>query len=214
VPCVVVATLGVLAMLWASRSGQRRAEFIGKPLASAAFVTLAVLQGAPEHTPGQTLLAGLVLCAVGDVLLMPADPRAFLGGIAAFLLGHVALAVAFVQRGVSWGATGLSALALALLVVPVLRWLLPHVERKQPQLRGAVLAYVAVIAAMVSLALGTSLSSSPADLRWAAAAVAFFVSDLAVAQERFVSDTWTSRLWGLPLYFGATLAFASFSGPP
>ena len=214
VPCVVVVILGVFAMLWASRTGQKRAEYIGKPLASAAFVTLALSQGALDHALGQTLLAGLVLCALGDVLLMPADPRAFLGGIGAFLLGHVAFAIAFAQRGVSWGAAGLAALALLLVVVPVLRWLLPHVARKQPALRGAVLAYVGVITAMVALAFGTTLSSSPADPRWAGAAAAFFISDLAVAHERFVSDTRTSRIWGLPLYFGSTLAFAAFSGPP
>lgn len=41
------------------------------------------------------------------------------------------------------------------------------------------------------------------------AAAAFFVSDLAVARNKFVSPGIVNRLWGLPLYYAANLAFAS-----
>jgi hypothetical protein len=37
----------------------------------------------------------------------------------------------------------------------------------------------------------------------------FYVSDLAVARQRFVAQSWTNKLWGLPLYFGAQLVLAA-----
>jgi hypothetical protein len=37
----------------------------------------------------------------------------------------------------------------------------------------------------------------------------FYLSDLAVARERFVSSTFWNRAWGVPLYFGAQLVLAS-----
>jgi hypothetical protein len=40
-----------------------------------------------------------------------------------------------------------------------------------------------------------------------AAAVAFYLSDLAVARDRFVAPGFRNRLWGLPLYYGAQLLF-------
>ena len=74
-------------------------------------------------------------------------------------------------------------------------------------MRGAVLAYVVVISSMVVLAAGaTGAGATPLLL---AGAVAFFVSDLAVARERFVVKTFTNRLWGLPLYYGGVLLLAA-----
>jgi hypothetical protein len=43
-------------------------------------------------------------------------------------------------------------------------------------------------------------------------AVAFYVSDLAVARQRFVRQQVLNRLWGLPLYYGAQLLLASSIG--
>ena len=38
--------------------------------------------------------------------------------------------------------------------------------------------------------------------------MAFFVSDLAVAREQFVSEGFVNKTWGLPLYYAAQLLFA------
>ena len=85
----------------------------------------------------------------------------------------------------------------------VIRWLWPHVPGA---LRGAVVAYALVISAMVAFAFGTH--AADADLRIPVAAVGFYVSDLAVARNRFVAPDWVNRLWGLPLYYGAQFLFA------
>ena len=42
------------------------------------------------------------------------------------------------------------------------------------------------------------------------AAVVFFLSDLCVARDRFVSPGWENRAVGLPLYFGAQLLYGWF----
>jgi uncharacterized membrane protein YhhN len=73
-------------------------------------------------------------------------------------------------------------------------------------MRGAVLAYVLVISAMVVLAAGAAGASGDAAIL--AGAVAFYVSDLAVARERFVAHSYTNKIWGLPLYYGAQLVLA------
>ena len=39
-------------------------------------------------------------------------------------------------------------------------------------------------------------------------AFAFYLSDLAVARQRFVVKSFTNKAWGLPLYFGAQLVLA------
>ncbi len=41
-------------------------------------------------------------------------------------------------------------------------------------------------------------------------AVAFFLSDLCVARERFLVSSLWNKAFGLPLYFGAQLGFAWF----
>ena len=44
------------------------------------------------------------------------------------------------------------------------------------------------------------------------AAVAFYVSDVSVARDRFVAPGFGNRIWGLPLYYGAQLLFALSTG--
>ncbi len=203
---VLAITLAVLvaALLWALRTGRSRLEWVFKPAAAACFVAGGLVSGALSHPFGVTLFVGLVLAALGDVLLIPKGDRAFVAGLGSFLLGHVAYGVAFVVRGIEPGWT-LAALAISgLVVVPVFRWLWPHVEGK---MRGPVAAYVAVITLMVALSAGTF--GAHGDARIVVGAVGFFLSDLAVARDRFVAPGFANRAWGLPLYFGSQMLLAS-----
>ena len=116
-------------------------------------------------------------------------------------------AVAFVVRDVSWVWAGVALAPLAIIGLRVLRWLRPRVPGR---LWIPVIAYVAVITSMVALALGT-LAARPdrQGIVLAGAATAFWLSDVAVARDRFVAPGWQNRLWGLPLYYGAQLLFAA-----
>lgn len=198
-------TLVCLALLLAAEWRESRAGvWVAKPLASVGFLWAAYAAGALDTSYGRWVMAALVLSFWGDVLLIPAARASFLAGLVSFLLGHLAFAGAFAVRGLSWPWVGAAALAVGPAALLALRWLRPHVESG---MRGPVLAYVAVISTMVLLAAGTvGADARPAIL---IGALAFYVSDLAVARQRFVARTWWNKSWGLPLYYGAQLVLAS-----
>jgi uncharacterized membrane protein YhhN len=199
-----VTVLAVAGLLLAQWQEHRMAANVCKPVASAGFLLAALAAGALDSSYGQIMLVGLIACAAGDMLLMFDSSRVFLAGIGAFLLGHVGFAIAFLVRGV----TPWAALVAVLVLVPfgriVGRWLSPHLEGP---MKTAVVAYIAVISGMVALALGTHVREP--SLPILIGALAFFLSDLSVARNRFVAPGFVNRLWGLPLYYAAQLLLAS-----
>ncbi len=197
-----VGVLATLALVWAERahSGLRN---VAKPLASVCFVAVAVAGDAASSPYGRWVLAALLLSAFGDVALLDRSSRGFIAGLTGFLVAHLAYIGAFWARGIS--ALALVAVA-AVLIGPagfVVRWLRPHVAGP---LWRPVLAYAAVISLMVAAAAGTVADNF--DGRIIGAAVAFYLSDLAVARDRFVAPGFVNRLWGLPLYYAAQFVFA------
>ncbi|MDR9452217.1 MAG: lysoplasmalogenase family protein, partial [Acidimicrobiia bacterium] len=64
---------------------------------------------------------------------------------------------------------------------------------------GPVVAYVVIISAMVATAVGATSAGAPGLV--VVGAIAFFISDLAVARDRFVAPGFGNRVWGLPLYY-------------
>lgn len=197
--------LAVAGLLWAEYRGSRPGLWVAKPLASLAFIWAGIAAGALDSTYGSWVLAGLVLCLVGDVLLIPLDrPAAFRAGVFAFLAGHVAYSAAFITRPLD--PFGLAAGAILLLVVVggVLRWLAPSLPG---DMVWPVRMYMVVIGAMSTLACGVTAAGGP----WAVAvgALAFTASDVSVARDRFVRHEFLNRAWGLPLYYGAQLLLAS-----
>jgi uncharacterized membrane protein YhhN len=190
----------VAVLLWAEWTDDRGLRWIAKPVASTAFVWFAVARGA-GHTPyGRAILVALVLSWLGDVLLIPKAAAAFRAGVLAFGLGHVAFVAAFLLRG-SRPAVALPLLAaLALVGWTVRRHLRPRVPGP---LRPAIDGYIAVITAMLATAAGTLVP-------WiAGGALAFYLSDLSVARDRFVKPAFANRAWGLPLYYGAQFVLAA-----
>ncbi len=184
--------------LAAERRGVAWLRAAGKVGASACFVALALSLG-PQGRFGLAVLAALVLSLLGDALLLSARKPAFLAGLVAFLLAHVAFAVAFAPAS---RPSGLALAAILAVTAAVVRWLWPHAG----ELRGPVVAYAAVIAAMLWLALGF-----PAGAVRLGAAL-FWLSDLTVARDRFVRESFANRLVGLPLYYAGQLLLASTVG--
>jgi uncharacterized membrane protein YhhN len=184
----------LVSLLHAIRVEDRALEVCSKTAASIAFVALGCVRWSTGDAVGTWLLAGLAVCAVGDVLLL--FKRAFDIGLLAFLSGHVFYIAGFgaaVPVG-SWSLTALLPVVVAAMVAGV--WLWPHLGRRRP----TVTAYVAVISIMVWG--GASVSWNHA-LPWTAAAGAllFYLSDLAVARHRFVRPDFVNRALGLPLYY-------------
>jgi uncharacterized membrane protein YhhN len=200
--------LALVGLLIAEYTGKRPGVWIAKPLASTGFIAVAVLasqSGDSEPAYRSWLIAGLILSWWGDVLLIPRErPLVFQAGIFAFLLGHVAYVVAFASRGLHEGAATLTALVVATVAWGVLRWLGPHVPG---ELRIPVFAYVAVISTMVICAIGSVVEAGEPMI--IVGALMFYLSDLAVARDRFVQPGFVNGAWGLPLYYGGQLVLAS-----
>jgi uncharacterized membrane protein YhhN len=200
---VGVTLMGVVGLVVAEHRESKLGVWIAKPVASLAFVAIAMLSGAGSSVYGQRIVAALVLSMVGDVLLIPRGELFFMLGLGSFLLGHVAFAAAFASIDYDRTIAAVAFAVVAALAVVIARWLWPHVPAK---LRVPVLLYIGVITVMVSLAIGTAPTSY--GFLTVPGAVAFFLSDLSVARDRFVSPGFTNRLWGLPLYYLAQVLLA------
>ncbi len=201
------ATAVTVALMIESERRGSVAVWALKPVASMGFILAAVTAGATGSAFGVAVLVGLALSWWGDVLLLSRERWPFLAGLGAFLLAHVAYAVAFLIRGVDW-AYAFSALAL---LAPVAALIGRGLDGSVPApMRVPVRVYTAVITVMVALAVGTAGERGG----WwiVAGAVMFYLSDLSVALDRFVSPGWKNKLWGWPLYYGAQLVLAWCAG--
>jgi uncharacterized membrane protein YhhN len=190
--------LGLLTLLWAEARKLPRLRAAAKLTCSAGFLLLAASFGL-ETPYARILFVGLILCAVGDALLLFTGERPFVAGLGAFLLGHVAYATAFARLSVPspWTAALLAA-AGAL----VLRWLWPRLG----PLRVPVAVYCVAISVMLWLALGTP------RLGLRVGALLFYFSDLLIARDRFVRAEQRNRLVLLSLYFVGQYLIASTAG--
>ena len=202
---VGLSCVSVLALVLCDYHKVRAGRYIFKPLAAAAFLWLALSLDATATTYGSWLLAALVCCMVGDLFLMPDSERTFLAGLTAFLCGHLLFAVAFLQLPTNTFGLIITSLPAVVLLVAVLRWLAPHVNR---EMKIPVALYVLVITAMLLCAGLTA--GQPAAMVIIGGAWGFAFSDLAVARRQFVQpDSRINGLWGTPLYFFSQMLLAS-----
>ena len=190
----------VAGHLAAEVAGRRAARAALKALASAGFLAVGARASAGGRY-GALVLAGLALSAAGDVLLLSSARRAFLAGLGAFLLAHLAYAAAFAPASRPSAAAGV---ALALLGIAVVRWLWPRLGG----MRAPVAAYAAAITVMLALALGVERRLVQAG------AALFWLSDLTVARDRFAHPGLANRAVGLPLYYAGQLLLALSTGDP
>lgn len=204
IPWIVLTAVALAGLLAAERIGSTRGVYLCKPLASTGFLGAALAAGALESVYGRVILAALVLSWLGDFFLISEQPGSFVAGLVSFLLAHVALGAAFVTRGPSWLWTLAALAVLALPAALISRWLRPHLP---PSLRVPVYLYMVVITAMLALAAGDMAGGSPGIAL--AGAFAFYLSDLSVARDRFVRESFANKLWGLPLYYAAQLCLAA-----
>lgn len=201
----ILCAVAVAGLLVAEYRRSRAGLWLAKPVASLAFIWAGLAAGALDSGYGQLVLLGLVLCLVGDVLLIPLErPAVFRAGVFAFLAGHVAYSAAFLTRPLDPLGLAAGTVLLAVVVGAVLRWVGPTLPAGMV---WPVRVYMIVIGLMSALACGVTAAGGP----WAVAvgALAFTASDVSVARDRFVRHEFVNRAWGLPLYYAAQLAIAT-----
>lgn len=199
----LVGVTAALLYLGGSIDGPVRLALKAVPvLALAAWVSLRSRQPL-----GRLTAAGLVLAAVGDVLL---DAGLFLPGLGAFLLAHVLYTLAFLS------AESRPALARAL---PFAAWGLGTFALLRPGLGSLTLpvgAYVVVITVMMWRAAARVGSPQAGRAAWLglAGALAFGASDTLIAVTRFLQPIEGVRLPIMLLYWLGQWGIAASALPP
>ncbi len=200
---LLLAVLGLPLLLWAD-ARRSRVAIPAKLTASSGFLLVALGEGARGSTYGRWILVGLALSWIGDAALLGRSDRMFLLGLGAFLLGHAAYIEAFLSTDLNPTiATAAVGIAWLVVAIQVARWLWPGVPGS---MRGPVMLYMVVISAMVLLSGPAGVGRSSPLLP--AGAIAFAVSDIAVARNRFVAPGFGNRAWGLPVYYLGQLLLA------
>ena len=195
-----MALAGVIAVLdwWAVATDRRDIERWAKPAVMVFLIVAAVLIPAESDWIRWWIVIGLAFGLVGDVLLF-ADR--FIPGAAAFLVGHLAYVAALVlvpqePRGLLVGAV------IVLLVAGLVgRKIVAAAWAKAPLLGGIVAAYMAVIAVVVILAVGST------SMVVAIAALLFLTSDALLAWARFVGPAPGGRVTVMVTYQLAQAGF-------
>ena len=161
-------------------SGRKWLEYVCKPATMVALIVVALaLEPVIEGRRAWFVLA-LVLSLAGDVFLMlPRD--LFLAGLVSFLAGHLAYVVGL-RAGESSATAVVVSAAVVVVVAAVVGARIVAAVRRGPhaELTAPVVAYMAVISAMVACALATG------NVLAAAGASLFFASDALIAWNRFV----------------------------
>ncbi len=190
----------LLALLTCEKKESTAGIFITKPLLSFLFVLSAWLQSASGHSYGALILSGLVLSLIGDICLIFSSRKMFLGGLIAFLAGHVFYAIAFFHQTDFGTLAGAGLLVAAVMGFVILSWLRPFLGG----MLGPVTAYIVVISIMVSGAaavLGDTLLQPTGRWLVFSGAISFYLSDIFVARQQFVKNAYLNRAAGLPLYY-------------
>ena len=176
---VVAAVLAVGDWLAVAR-GNKRLEYVCKPGALVALIGVALALDPAHGDVRAWFVLALALSLAGDVFLMLPSDR-FVAGLAAFLLAHVAYVIGLTRHDGSAGALVVAAVPVVI-VAGLLgaRFLRAARAEGHDELVGPLVAYMAVIAAMVTCALASG------NVLAAVGAALFMASDALIAETRFV----------------------------
>ncbi len=149
--------------------------------------------------------AGIVFSLAGDVLLMAAPDRLFLFGLIAFLFAHFSYITGFSKEIAAASAWSLLLLILiAIGASRLLRQIVAAMRTKgQNQLIVPVVIYGIVISVMLYAALSTIYDpvwKTSAALFVSLGAFLFWISDLILAWNKFVSPINNGRLFNIMTY--------------
>ncbi len=197
---IVFGVILLLGLLYYEKKKDRIPLLITKSTLSLLFVITAQLQPHPVPTYYRYLFIGLIFCLIGDVCLALPEGKAFRGGLAAFLVGHVFYIFSFLSLTsiFDWISTGV--LIIFVMSAFIFFWLRPHLG----SMLLPVLLYILVITVMASGAWAVFWKSSfqmSGRTLILVGSLCFYVSDVFVARNKFIKEEYQNRLLGLPLYY-------------
>ena len=201
---LMLTLTAVVGALVGHRFTDRTVYGVCKMLASAGFVWLALSGGMPEHPWGLLALAALGLAALGDLVLIGRDTRAFAGGMALFFGAHVAFLTAFVVIGPERPILLLAIIPLGVFALTVRKAIAGRLPRT---LTTAVSAYMALLAVSVATGIASAWTMSSIALGLGIALVG--LSDIAVVRERLIRAGFGNKVVGLSAYYAGQLLIAS-----
>jgi len=204
---IILGIILLLGLLYYEKKKDRKPLLIVKSILSLLFVITALLQ--PHSVPAyyHYLFIGLIFCLIGDVCLALPQEKAFMGGLVAFLVGHLFYIFSFLSliQISYWISTGL--LIMFGMSTLVFFWLRPHLK----SMLIPVLIYILVITVMASGAWAVFLKSSfqiSGRASILAGSLCFYFSDLFVARDKFIKEEYRNQLLGLPLYYAGQFLLA------
>jgi uncharacterized membrane protein YhhN len=178
-----------------SSAAWQRVEYVCKPATLAALVVAAVTLDPAFGLDSRRswFVAALVFSLAGDVLLMLPREQ-FVGGLLAFLVGHLCYTAGFWTHG----PPAIEFLAIAVIVAfafrQVARSIVPGVRRTEPALVAPVVGYMVVIGLMLASAIATG------NLLAGVGAALFAGSDSMIAWNRFVHEFRGAGVWIMVTY--------------
>jgi uncharacterized membrane protein YhhN len=202
VACAVIAAM-LGGVLGEGADAWQWLHWVAKPLATVLVIATALAWPPISSRYRRRIVVGLICSLLGDVLLMwPAD--LFVAGLVAFLIGHLYFISGFLGDS-RLGTRPLAWLGCLLLAALNLAWLWPSIP---PALRGAVVVYALVLAAMAAQALGRAWSHAGDALarparRAAIGGALFMLGDSLLAWDRFHGALPLAAVWVLGSYYAA-----------
>lgn len=186
-----------------------------KGSASVVFVLIGALGYAAclDNSFGKMVFIGLILGAVGDVLLNlrfvfeKIGQKIFLAGIAAFLAGHILYLFALVPRCETPYGCALFGIVLAAII---LKNIFSTMEVKKAFVAFGVV-YVSAVLIMTCMAFGALATEiNTTNILYSIGAVCFAVSDIVLIYNTFGAEqTYGKRIANLSLYYIGQLLIAT-----
>jgi uncharacterized membrane protein YhhN len=202
---LILALIAALIELFAVQKDNKKLEFFAKP---AVLIFLLIWLYASTGLQGNTLwfAVGLIFALVGDVLLINPSDRMFLLGLIVFLFTHISYIIGFEEELLNF--SGWSFVLLFFIAINGFRLLRRIVGAMRAQKQNTLVTPVVVYGLIISLMLFAALSTI-FDITWTTSAAffvslgafLFYLSDLILAWNKFVSPVKNGRTLNIVTYY-------------
>ena len=192
-------------------------EYFAKPGVILILIAWLFINGGYQG-PAKFFMIGLFFSLAGDIFLMLPDEK-FIAGLVSFLIAHLAYIRGFTISGLHFSTAGFGIIVLVGLIgLVILQQILKGLKaHNQEKLRFPVIIYSIVICIMLVTALYTVIVPNPVwkilpAILVSMGAILFFISDISLAWNKFVSQVRLGKLLIIITYHLAQITITLGSG--